>query len=83
MHISHESRDVNAISHNGKRFEPDEFGRFEVPSDLAEKLLGTPGWSIPERLRIEVKAIEDIEAKDAAEKPLTPRKRTPRTPKAE
>ena len=80
MHIRHESRDVNAISHHGKRFEPDEFGRFEVPSDLAETLLSTPGWSIPDRLHIEIR--DDVAASEG-EKPLTPRKRTPRTPKAE
>ena len=71
MHISPVNKDTSAVSHAGERFEPDEHGRFDVPQDLAERLLQGPGWHVSEEI---------IEA-DAPEAPA--KKPRTRAPKAE
>ena len=44
MHIAPIDPTTSAVSHGGERYEPDENGLFDVPLELAERLLQGPGW---------------------------------------
>lgn len=47
MLIQHFSAAVESIVHKGEAFVRNEAGVFDVPVELAERLLHTPGWSHP------------------------------------
>ena len=46
MHITPVDPNTSAVSHGGERYEPDENGLFDVPAELAERLLAGPGWEV-------------------------------------
>jgi hypothetical protein len=84
-----DSSKTHAISHNGKEYEADPDGWFDVPDEVAAYFLTRPGWCSPEMVDEEVVAgriradaadqqpstREKLESKAAPRKPRAPRRK--------